>query len=204
MSDNLIIVFTKNFTPGKVKTRLAREIGDELAMEVFKDLVKHTRTICSTQEVADVRVYFTDQFDEEMWPEDADFYLQEGKDLGERMKKAFEEGFKDGYTAIVGIGTDLDEINERHLEEAFEELEYHDCVLGESEDGGYYLVGMSEMIPSLFLDKPWSTADLLDETTAELELDGYTYVLLEALNDIDTIVDFKRSKLYANYQHHFE
>lgn len=195
---NLIIVFTKNYLDGKVKTRLAKDIGDDLAMSVFKDLVAHTRAVCSDQDVADVHVYFDDHIDEEMWPE-AEHFVQTEGNLGQRMYNAFKKGFEAGYEKVVGIGTDLDELNPGHLEDAFDILDDADCVFGEAEDGGYYLIGMNELHDFIFENKPWSTSELLDETIEEMELEGLEYELLDVLNDIDTIVDFKQSRLYENY-----
>ena len=58
---------------------------------------------------------------------------------------------------------------------------------------------MNELHDFIFENKPWSTSELLDETIEEMELEGLEYELLDVLNDIDTIVDFKQSRLYENY-----
>ena len=66
-------------------------------------------------------------------------------------------------------------------------------------DGGYYLLGMTQMIPEIFENKPWSTEELLDLTLNELQQKKTSTSLLQTLNDIDTISDFEKSTLYQKF-----
>lgn len=59
MNKNLVIVFVKNVVLGKVKTRLAKTIGNQAAFEVYKELIKVTENATKQLDV-DVRVYFSD------------------------------------------------------------------------------------------------------------------------------------------------
>ena len=143
----------------------------------------------------DIQVYFSHEIDESAWGE-VPKYVQEGKDLGSRMSNAFKTGFKAGYTQIIGVGADLPDLTAERIENAFRELDTHDFVFGPAEDGGYYLVGLNgDKGLYVFENKPWSTADLLKLTKAEIETKKHKLVLLEELNDIDTIEDLEKSSL---------
>lgn len=196
MNKELIIVFVKNIKLGKVKTRLAKTIGAQGAFEVYKELVKITEL--ATENIkTDKRIYFSDVVIDSKWKNDYKA-IQEGKNLGERMKNAFIKGFEDGYERIVLIGSDLPDIDSEHIEKGLESLKHNDVVFGPAIDGGYYLVGMTKMYHSIFNNKPWSESHLLEVTLKELDKEKTSYTLLEALNDIDTFEDLESSSFYKH------
>jgi len=198
MSKNLIIVFAKNNILGTVKTRLAATIGDQMALEVYNELLRITEN--STKEIpnTEVHIYFSNSINLEIWPKSKKF-LQKGADLGERMQQAFTASFDQGYQKVIGIGSDLPDISKEIIVEAFKRLTQNDAVFGPSMDGGYYLLGMTQMIPEIFENKPWSTEELLDLTLNELLQKKTSTSLLQTLNDIDTISDFEKSTLYQKF-----
>jgi rSAM/selenodomain-associated transferase 1 len=189
-NDYLLLIFTRNPELGKCKTRLAATTGDETALEIYKFLLRHTVAITYKLEVHK-RVYYADAiWDSDYW--DASTYekmLQAGSNLGERMRNAFDRGFKDGYSAIVVIGCDLLDFTQNDLEEAFTKLEVADYVIGPAYDGGYYLLGMHSPTPHLFADKSWGTQTVLGDTLSDLT--GRDVALLPVRNDIDTWEDIK-------------
>ena len=196
MNKELIIVFVKNIKLGKVKTRLAKTIGIHGAFVVYKELVQITEL--ATENIkTDKRIYFSDAVIDNKWKNDYKT-IQEGKNLGERMKHAFIKGFEDGYERIILIGSDLPDIDSKHFEKGLENLKHNDVVFGPAIDGGYYLVGMTKMYHSIFNNKPWSTSHLLEVTLKELDQEKTTYTLLEALNDIDTFEDLENSPFYKH------
>jgi rSAM/selenodomain-associated transferase 1 len=200
----LFIVFAKNGELGKVKTRLAQTIGNEGALSVYLDLLQITEEVSSAVENVHLRIYFSDYLLEDRWPNKEKF-IQSGADLGQRMKNAFEQGFNDGFTSIVGIGADLPEITPVHISDAFHALESTDFVFGPALDGGYYLVGMSfEKGLYTFENKPWSTEDLYELTKTEILENRHSVYELETLNDIDTLEDLKASAIAANYQEYIQ
>ncbi len=199
LQKKLFIVFAKNGELGKVKTRLAQTIGNEGALRVYLDLLQITEDVSSAMENVQLRIYFSDYILEDRWP-GKEKYIQQGTDLGQRMKNAFEQGFNDGFTSIVGIGADLPEINPTLISDAFHALESSDFVFGPALDGGYYLVGMSfEKGFYIFENKPWSTEELFILTKTEILENQHTLHELETLNDIDTLEDLKASSIAANY-----
>jgi len=115
--------------------------------------------------------------------------LQVEGDLGEKMEAAFKAGFDEGYKKIVIIGSDLYDLETTDLEDAFEELEAHDYVIGPAEDGGYYLLGMKSLNSDLFINKAWSNSSVFEQSLQDMR-DG-TYKALPLKNDIDTLDDIK-------------
>lgn len=196
MNKDLVIVFVKNIKLGKVKTRLAKTIGDQAAYEVYKELVNITKQATKTLEIPS-RIYFSDALVEHEWG-NAHKAVQQGSDLGERMKNAFLQGFSEGYERIVLIGSDLPDINTSHIVEGLEALKQVEVVFGPAEDGGYYLIGLSKMNHEVFDNKPWSQRHLLSETLSELQQNNTTFRTLEVLNDIDTFEDLETSNFYKN------
>ncbi|MBL1280129.1 MAG: TIGR04282 family arsenosugar biosynthesis glycosyltransferase [Fluviicola sp.] len=165
---NLLIIFAKNIKLGKVKTRLAKTIGGEGAFEVYKHLVEMLERTTSKITNCDIHIYFSDVIIEEKWPNQQKF-VQKGDDLGERMFNALKNGFDAGYSNVVGVGTDIPDLDEVIIQNGFDALQKNDTVFGPAEDGGYYLIGMNQLLPFVFENKPWSTEGLLDLTIEEIE-----------------------------------
>ena len=196
MKKKLLIVFVKNIKLGKVKTRLAKTIGDEGAFEVYKELVAITEKVTSTIHF-EKRIYFSDVVIDEKW-DNIDKKVQFGVDLGARMRNAFIDGFNDGFESIVLIGSDLPDLSKDVINNGFLALKNQDVVFGPAEDGGYYLIGMNQLFSTVFYDKPWSDPNLLKITLKELEKNSINYSLIQTLNDIDTIEDLITSNFYKN------
>ncbi|AOR27900.1 glycosyltransferase [Formosa sp. Hel1_33_131] len=190
MNKNLILVFVRNPELGKVKTRLAKTIGDKDALKIYTILLQHTESVLHKVS-SDKVVYYSEEIQSnDLW--DNALYqkkLQKGADLGARMQNAFETAFKDTYEKVVIVGSDLFDLNPNHIKEAFTALENHEVVLGPSLDGGYYLLGMKKMNPTVFKNKQWGTDSVLESTLKNLNQQNVK--LLEALNDIDTFEDLK-------------
>jgi rSAM/selenodomain-associated transferase 1 len=143
VSENILMVFIKNPVLGKVKTRLAKSIGDEKALHVYHLLLDHTQKTVRRINT-DKAVYYSDYINEDDIWKNAEFqkFVQLGDNLGKRMSKAFLESFKMGYKKVVIIGGDCFELNEKIINDAFKILEENEVALGPAKDGGYYLLGM--------------------------------------------------------------
>jgi uncharacterized protein len=194
--NRLIIIFVKNLQPGKVKTRLAADVGDEKALAIYRQLISITKEAALPVD-ADKEVWYS-EYMEENDVFDADQFrkkVQSGENLGSRMANSIRNGFEDGYREVVIIGSDCPELGADTLEKAFKELGAHDAVVGPSRDGGYYLLGLRNYTDELFRDMYWSTESVLSETLKRLERLGYSWKKLPELNDIDTVEDLKKSIL---------
>jgi uncharacterized protein len=192
-SDNALIIFVRNTEKGKVKTRLAKDLGDDKALQVYEYLLQYTADLCMDLHCHRFvfysnYVHLNDRFDDACFGK----YLQEGKDLGERMRNAFDKVFDLGHKNICIIGSDCYDLQPTHLEDAFLSLKSNDTVIGPSEDGGFYLLGMNKMYPSLFSEKAWGT-----ETMKEIERLQLSNMKLPMLNDIDTLEDLLATDVLA-------
>ncbi len=187
---NVIIIFTRNPELGKVKTRLAASIGDKAALAVYQKLVEHTESVVSEIN-CDVAVYYSNRINpNDIWNKPNYYkFLQEGEDLGQRMHKAFQQQFNLKYKKVVIVGSDLFDLQAKHLVEALKTLETNDAVIGPAKDGGYYLLGLKCLLPQVFKNKAWSTSSVLENTLKDFQ--AQQIEILEALNDIDTIDDLK-------------
>lgn len=194
MNKSLLIVFVKNLILGKVKSRLAKTIGDIGAFNVYSKLVDITEKATSKTS-AEKHIYFSDEIISSKWKDDKKF-IQEGTDLGIKMQHAFQNGFNEGYDNIILIGSDLPDISKEIIESGFESLHNNDIVFGPAEDGGYYLIGMSKMNTSIFENKPWSQSELLTVTLDQLKEQQQSIDFIETLNDIDTFEDLIASGFY--------
>lgn len=193
-----IIIFQKNEVLGKVKTRLAKDVGDEKALEIYQFLTTYTHHYLKQIKV-DKFLYYSDFVDESVeFPSDYYKCVQHGNDLGERMYHAFHEVFKKGYQSVIIIGTDCYEMNKSHIEQAFDALENVDFVIGPAKDGGYYLLGSTFLESVIFLDKNWSTPSVFSDTIQNFDEVGIDYFVLPSLSDIDTIEDLKELKTKFN------
>ncbi len=195
--NRLLVIFTKNPEAGRVKTRLARSVGEEKALEIYETLREHTATV--TKGVDAKRMVYYSRFipaSDLFLTETFTPKIQQGDDLGERMFHAINSGFESGFHHIVLIGTDCYELSQEILNQAFSALEQCDAVVGPATDGGFYLIGLNRPLPELFLDRQWSTPDVLRETTTILQQLAIPCELLSELSDIDTFDDLKKSKLW--------
>ncbi|MFY8037177.1 MAG: TIGR04282 family arsenosugar biosynthesis glycosyltransferase [Cyclobacteriaceae bacterium] len=187
---SLLILFYRNPELGKVKTRLAKDVGDEKALSIYLDLCAHTRNITHLLACDKVVYYSQEVQHNDLWP-DAVYSkkIQTGLDLGERMSHAFQDGFAVGYTSICIIGTDCLELTPAILQQAFTELEISDAVVGPARDGGYYLLGMKQFHAPFFIDKEWSTDTVYRDTLIDLESQFLSYSILPMLRDVDEATD---------------
>jgi len=194
MSNSLIMVFVRNPELGRVKTRLAKTIGDQAALEIYEILSKHTAEIISEID-SDKLIFYSEKIqDNDIWTViNCKKQIQTKGDLGQKMLDAFQYGFSLGYKKIIIIGSDLYSLRPKHIESAFEQLENYDVVIGPALDGGYYLLGLNSVIPEIFKQKQWSTSSILKDTLSDLK--KFNVNLLEPLNDIDTYEDLKKEPL---------
>ncbi|MDT8347349.1 MAG: TIGR04282 family arsenosugar biosynthesis glycosyltransferase [Flavobacteriaceae bacterium] len=194
MNKRALILFVRNPELGKVKTRLAKTAGDVAALKIYEELLRRTRAVAL--KVDAIRyVFYSEEIQlNDAWTED-DFVkkVQSEGDLGMRMQQAFKTVFEEGARQAVIIGSDLPDLKAEDIETAFQSLAEYDVVLGPSEDGGYYLLGLNKLIPEIFMNKSWSTENVLSETLADLK--EKSILLLDEKNDIDCVEDVTDKKL---------
>lgn len=196
--NTVLLVFQKNIELGKVKTRLASSIGDFEALNIYKKLVTHTKTIIDSVK-AEKQIWYSNFIQEnDIWHTSTyKKYKQQGSSLGSRMQYAFEAAFlRPTITKVIIVGTDCAEINTQMVETAFSTLDKNDFVLGPAKDGGYYLLGMQAFYPSVFVDIPWSTDQAFSYTVKTIKKLNKNVCFLPTLHDVDTLEDWQRARKY--------
>ncbi len=191
---NALIIFVRNPVLGKVKTRLAATIGNEKTLMLYNHLLQHTHAITKNLTVAKF-VYYADYINEDDLWNGNEKRLQQGDDLGERMKNAFTELFDAGFKNICIIGSDCYELTSNILADAFEKLKTADIVAGPVTDGGYYILGMNKPVTDFFINKEWSTGTVFGDTLKDAAALNFTLHQLPLLQDIDTEDDLLNSEL---------
>jgi len=191
LSKNAIIVFVKNPELGKVKTRLAKTMGDRKALDIYLALCEYTRQLlleidCDRYIFYDQSIIEDDEWDEQHFHKK----IQHIGDLGDRIHHAFDEVLAN-YDKVLIIGSDCPQIQKTHIDLAFESLNHTDIVIGPSLDGGYYLLGMKDDQSYLFEDMPWSTATLFGECLRKIFSRNKSVTELEHLTDVDYEQDLK-------------
>jgi rSAM/selenodomain-associated transferase 2/rSAM/selenodomain-associated transferase 1 len=195
-----LIVFTRFPEPGKTKTRLIPALGAKGAARLQRHMTEHI--LATAAKVSDRPGLTTEVRHEggntdlmQEWLGSQFSYRPQGPgDLGRRMARAFEEAFRDSKKAAVIVGSDIPGISTDIIQQAFEGLQKNDLVLGPARDGGYYLIGMKNTIPTatytrLFEGINWGTGEVLLQTSQTARELGLRFILLESLGDVDRPAD---------------
>jgi len=192
-----LLIFAREPVPGRVKTRLARIIGDEGAAELYRAMLDDVIGMaCGLEGIRPLLFWAADQgrLPAYSTAERCESYLQQGANLGERMAQAFSVAFAAGIRSCCIIGTDAPDLPPAFIRQAFDLLEHDgaDTVFGPAHDGGYYLLGLRELYRGLFNDIAWSTPTVLSASLDRAKALGLRTRLLPLWYDIDTFDDLER------------
>lgn len=182
-----VVVFARRPKLGTVKTRLAREIGAvETARFYRANLARLAREVGGDSRWATWFAVTPDDAvaDRRVWPDNVGLMAQGGGGLGERMRNCLA---RFGRHPAVIVGSDVPDLERRHVDAAFDLLRRNDLVFGPADDGGYWLVGAAQggRIGGLFDDVRWSSEHALSDTLENVRR-GVRVALLGTLSDIDT------------------
>lgn len=192
-----IVVLAKSPEPGRVKTRLIPVLGEQQATLVYQRLLQHTLTLASKYacQSSDIEAYLFLSGDAENTAyKKIRFGLtlnvadQAQGDLGSRMSHALGTALEKHDQAVI-VGADCPGINSAYLDQAFAQLEHKDLVFGPALDGGYVLLGLKQIHPSMFENMPWSQANLLQQSLARAQLQQLAVATLAPLGDVDYAED---------------
>ena len=191
-----ILFFAKYPQVGQVKTRLAGDVGDEHAAELYKRFVLDMLSMLNNLETdiiiavepADACGSFS------QWTGRQYRYVgQVGRNIGAKMKNAMEAAFEQGYDRVVLIGSDLPDLPSDFLGYALDALDRYDVVMGPAHDGGYYLVGFGRksFLPEVFRGMTWGSNQVFTQTMNVLDQAGCRTHVLPEWYDIDTAADLQ-------------
>lgn len=191
---NQLGIFAKYWQPGAVKTRLAATMGDEPASRLYRSfvhaLVDRFRGQADRRMLAYTPAIRHPEFARLAAP---DWLVEEqgDGDLGQRMERYFAHGLEHADRCIL-IGSDSPNLPARFLDEAFAALRSNAVVLGPTEDGGYYLIGLRAKEPSIFREINWSTDQVWSQTVSRLQDADVSFATLPVWYDVDVFDDLQR------------
>ncbi len=198
-----LVIFARAPRAGRVKTRLAAAIGEAAALAAYRRLLSHTLEVAAAAGCP-VTLAVDGEDDGSLAQAAADngwtLARQHGGDLGARMHAAFVEAFATGARRVVLIGCDCPVLRPDDLDEAFRRLARDDAVFAPAEDGGYVLVGLGRLLPSIFEPMAWGDADVMAETRRRLDSAAIRWSELRELWDLDRADDFLRWQALLDQQ----
>lgn len=206
-----LIVFLRAPEPGRVKTRLARDVGSEKALSLYKAFAAAVLAAADAWQrqprppAREVCLSYYPKDKVELmhhWLGRGRTYLpQSGSTLGRRMANAMSAAFDAGADRCVLVGTDLPELTRGHLDRAFAGLDGADVVLGPSLDGGYWLIGARRQTfsPAVFQDIDWGTQTVFTATLDRCQENGLRWKALSPLRDVDTLADLEAVRLNTGH-----
>jgi len=205
--NNILICFCKHPVAGLVKSRLAKNIGEAAAADVYLTLLEHT-LLNAQQTNLKVLLYchpdihhptlqsYVDKFN-------VTLLKQIDGDLGAKMHHAMQQHIEKDANVVL-IGTDCLELDANYILQAFHCLNTDsDIVLAPTEDGGYSLIGANKIDQAVFQDISWSTDSVLDKTTFNINKLGWKYTLLDETRDLDNADDLNYFSQHEKYKHLF-
>ncbi len=188
--DRCLVMFVRFAGRGQVKSRLAKELGEEAATNLYRCFVEDLLERFS-KETYRLRIAFYPAEKEremrEMLGDEFSYMPQAGKDLGERMKLSFLRCFSEGARSVVLIGSDIPDLPAQIVDEAFLALDRNEAAIGPSVDGGYYLLGFTKdtFNGNVFMGLPWGAETIFHETMKILCGAGAPVHVLPVWWDID-------------------
>jgi hypothetical protein len=195
-----ILFFLKAPEEGKVKSRLAEVIGGESACRLYKYFIMtmlETLNKVSEEESLALKLCFHPPEAKGLimgWLGSGyDYMPQQGEDLGQRMKNAFQECFAEGYDSALLLGSDIPDLPVMIIKEGFCSLINSDAVIGPAYDGGYYLIGFRSdtFLPEVFEGISWSTDNVFQKTMEICAERDLIVATLPRWRDIDTYEDLQ-------------
>jgi rSAM/selenodomain-associated transferase 1 len=187
------IIFQKNHVLGQAKTRIVKETGAHLAFDIFGKLIQKTQMLFKESHFNPV-LYYSDYIDtNDSWIfTNCDKRVQKQQaDLGDRMIAAIYDELQ-LYDKIIIIGADCPYLDKSHIQAAFDALQSKDFVIGPTKDGGFYLLGLKFLFEGIFREITWSTNSVCKNLIRNMEVSNYTFQLIEELEDVDYLIDWKR------------
>ena len=189
-----IAILAKAPEPGLAKTRLIPALGAERAALLQARLIERTVETACAAALGPVTLWAAP---DERHPVFATLSTrhrirtrrQPEGDLGNRMLSAMAAA----DAPVLVIGTDCPALSPAHLRCAAEILRAgNNAVVLPAEDGGYVLIGTRRPQPVLFVDIPWGTADVMEETRGRMRSLGLTWQEPATLWDVDLPKDLER------------
>lgn len=188
-----LAVLARRARLGYGKTRLAATVGAQRALDIYRYLVGRTAAAALASRLPTTVLFDPSPGDLDLWPaasfaratQPAQATLDERITAGLRAA-----GVDRADSAALVIGTDCPALTGEVLAQAASALREFDAVLGPSDDGGFYLLGLKYLPSNLLDDIAWSTEAVADQMRDAFRQNGWRWHELSRLRDIDTEADW--------------
>lgn len=197
MNTDALMLFFRYPTYGRVKTRIAAELGNDITLGLYEAFIRDLLSLSGSVR-ADTMIA-VDRPDEaaghpSISAMGCPVIGQRGGDIGVRMHTAMVDAFNSGYERVVLVGSDVPDLPPGIINDAFDLLRTVDAVLGPSNDGGYYLVGFNRGAcdEAYFTGITWGSRTVCRSTVDKINSSGKILRLMPAWNDIDDRGGLKR------------
>ena len=190
-----LILFARQPVPGKTKTRLQEKCGKNKAAEISGFLVRSTVILATQYWPGEIFLYGWPDSQHPLFKSLATEFAvtladQLEGDLGQKMKQTLESHIdRQGAAAIMGI--DIPHCSGDTIKKAYDSLTRDENVIGPTDDGGYYLIGLSKKSGMLFSRIDWGTRSVLQKTMEIAKQHNIEFEMLPMLKDIDTWDDLR-------------
>lgn len=195
--ERAVVVMARAPKAGTVKTRLCPPLTVEEAAVFYECLLHDSLRKLGSSAAWDLWIAYT--------PGSRGYFQgyrklffrllqQRGGSLGARMHALFRDLFDLKYRSVILLGSDIPGITIAAIDQACQQLAVGDrnVVLGPADDGGYYLIGLTEPCDALFRNIAWSTADVLEQTLAQVTEQGLRVSTVQSTYDVDRASDLER------------
>jgi rSAM/selenodomain-associated transferase 1 len=196
-----LVLFARDPVAGKVKTRLKQILDEETTLRLYtsflKDSIDKLFQLQDIQRLIGITPSLSSGFFDP-WNEDprVELFIQQGDDLGDRMRNTFAQQLSAGCEKVVIIGSDSPTLPIEYIERAF--ASEKDIVLGPSTDGGYYLIGLNRKLADVFSGISWGTDRVLEQTLARIREQAAQLELLPVWYDVDLPEDLRFLKVHSD------
>lgn len=207
--DTAILIFARQPVPGKVKTRLIPALGIDNATRLYVQMLRQSINTAVNSHLADILLYISAESDPQYFlsnplTSEIKLQIQQGNNLGEKMFNALEQTLIK-YKRAVLIGTDCPFLNAGILHAAIlalntDKADRNTMVFSPSLDGGYVLVGASQVCRGVFKDIAWGTGLVMSQTRSALQKQQLQWRELKKLQDIDTGEDLSALSQVHGFQ----
>ena len=181
------MVICKEPIPGRVKTRMCPPLSHIQAAELARASLADTFAACAAAE-PDRLVAVIEGTDPAWVPVGWEVFYQRTGGLDVRLADAFDDVLADGGRGVL-VAMDTPQATPLQIAGALQQLDFHDAVIGMTDDGGYWIIGLTRPVRESFLGVPMST-----DSTGQAQLDrlqslGYSVAVVDTVRDLDTITD---------------
>lgn len=196
MCDPVLVIMAKQPAVGRTKTRLSPPLTPAEAAALYEAMLRDTIQLGARLEGVRLAIAVTPpeatSTIRRFGPPGAILLPVAGVDIGDCLNQVLGRLLAAGHPQVIALNSDGPTLPDAYLRQAFAWLDGADVVLGPSEDGGYYLIGLKQACPELFRDIEWSSERVTAQTLARAQAMGLSVALLPPWYDVDTSANLAR------------